>query len=130
MSDDTIEVNQEAVNQDYEAAYSEEAFWKKLAAVAILVGKEILLMVLTLYYCLLDPDTPTKASAIILGALGYFIVPLDAIPDVLPAVGYSDDLGVLALAFATVLTHIKEEHRQRAKEKLAEVLGEEGGSEK
>ena len=50
MSDDTVEVNQEAVNQGYEAAYSEESFWKKIAATAIRAGKEILLMVLTLYY--------------------------------------------------------------------------------
>ena len=86
-------------------------------------------MVLTLYYCLLDPDTPAKARTVILGALGYFIVPLDSIPDVVPAVGYSDDLGVLALAFTTVLIHIKPEHRQRANEKLARLPGE-GGSDR
>ena len=73
VSDDTVEVNQEAVNQDYEAAYSEEAFWKKIAAAAIRAGKKILLMVLTLYYCLQDPDTPPKAKTIIVAALGYFI---------------------------------------------------------
>ena len=131
MTDDTkvppVEVNQEAVNQDYAAAYSEETLWEKIAAVAIWVGKEILLIVLTLYYCLQDPDTPVKEKAIIVAALGYFIVPVDAIPDFVPAVGYSDDLGVLALAFATVLIHIKSEHRQRAKEKLGLLLGEEGG---
>ncbi len=123
-----VDVNQEAVNQDYEAAYSEEAFWKKIAAAAIRAGREILLMVLTLYYCLQDPDTPPKAKAIIVAALGYFIVPLDAIIDFVPG-GYADDLGVLAMAFAIVLIHIKAEHRQRANEKLALLLGE-GGSDR
>ena len=128
VNDDTVEVNQEAVNQDYEAAYSKEALWKKIAAAAILAGKKILLKALTLYYCLQDPDTPPKAKAIIVAALGYFIVPLDAIVDVAPG-GYVDDLGVLTMAFAIVLIHIKEEHQQRANEKLAELLGEEGGLE-
>ena len=73
VSDDTVEVNQEAVNQDYEAAYSKEALWKKIAAAAILAGKKILLRVLTLYYCFQDPDTPPKAKAVIVAALGYFI---------------------------------------------------------
>ena len=125
VSDDTVEVNQEAVNQDYEAAYSKEALWKKIAAAAILAGKKILLRVLMLYYCLQDPDTPPKAKAIIVAALGYFIVPLDAIIDFVPG-GYADDLGVLAMAFAIVLIHIKAEHRQRANEKLALLLGEAG----
>ena len=128
MSDDTVEVNQEAVSQDYEAAYSEEAFWKKIAAAAIRAGREILLMVLTLYYCLQDPDTPPKAKAIIVAALGYFIVPLDAIIDFVPG-GYADDLGVLAMAFAIVLIHIKAADRQRANEKLALLLAE-GGSDR
>ena len=125
VNDDTVEVNQEAVNQDYEAAYSEESFWKKIAAAAIRAGKESLLMILTLYYCLQDPDTPPKAKAIIVAALGYFIVPFDAIIDIVPG-GYADDLGVLAMAFAIVLSHIKAEHRQRANEKLALLLGEAG----
>ena len=125
VNDDTVEVNQEAVNQDYEAAYSEESFWEKIAAAAIRAGKELLLMVLTLHYCLQDPDTPAKEKAIILAALGYFIVPLDVIIDPLPG-GYADDLGVLAMAFAIVLSHIKAEHQQRANEKLALLLGEAG----
>ena len=127
MTDDTNSPPME-VNEDYAEAYSEESLWKKIAPVAIWVGKEILLKVLTLYYCLQDPDTPTKEKGIIMAALGYFIVPIDAIPDVLPAVGYSDDLGVLVLALAIVLVHIKPEHRQRADAKLAELLGEKGGS--
>ena len=85
-------------------------------------------MVLTLYYCLLDPDTPAKAKAVIVSALGYFIFPMDAIFDAVPVVGYSDDLGVLALALAAVLMHIKPEHWYLAREKIghAGIVGASG----
>ncbi len=73
---------------------------------------------LVLYRCLRDPNTPKWARTRIIGALGYFIFPLDAIPDVVPVAGFSDDLGVLALALATVALHIKPEHKQKAEEKL------------
>lgn len=103
---------------DYRAAYSEDSLRKKLAAFAATAGKEVVYQVLVLYYCFLDPDTPKKAKGQIVAALGYFIFPADAIPDFIPVVGYSDDLGALALAVASVAMHIKPEHKQRAEEKL------------
>ena len=103
---------------DYSAAYSENSLWKKLAAFAATAGKKVVWGVLVLYYCCLDSDTPMKAKGPIVAALGYFIFPADAIPDVIPFVGYSDDLGALALALAFVAVHVKPEHRQRAEEKL------------
>ena len=123
MNDDTRDVPPVEANQDYSAAYAPKALREKIAAAAKLAGKKLLRMVLTLYYCLQDPDTPAKAKGIIVAALGYFIVPLDAIPDIMPGAGYSDDLGALALAFAAVLMHIKQEHRQRAMRKLEDILG-------
>lgn len=98
--------------------YSDNSFWNKIKAVAASAGKEITEKVLTLYYCLCDRDTPARAKAVIGGALGYFILPLDAIPDITPIVGYTDDLGMLAFAFAMVAVHIKQEHVDQAKEKL------------
>ena len=77
-------------------------------------------MALVLYYCLKDPDTPLRARRIVTGALGYLILPVDAVPDFLPLVGLTDDLAVLAAAFAIVLVHIKPEHRRAAKEKMEE----------
>ncbi len=123
MNDDTRDAPPAEANQDYSAAYAPKALREKIAAAAKLAGKKLLRMVLTLYYCLQDPDTPAKAKGIIVAALGYFIVPLDAIPDIMPGAGYSDDLGALALAFAAVLMHIKQEHRQRAMRKLEDILG-------
>lgn len=72
------------------------------------------------YYCALDPQTPGKAKAIILGALAYFIMPMDTIPDFLALVGFSDDIAVLTLAIATIGSHMTEAHRVAARQALAE----------
>ncbi|MCE2398758.1 MAG: DUF1232 domain-containing protein [Gemmatimonadetes bacterium] len=117
--------------RDYGAEYSDESFWTKLKELAAKVGrggvkggKKILSMALVLYYCLMDSDTPGWAKSVIVGALGYLIFPVDAVPDFLP-VGLVDDLGVLAAAVAMVLVHIKPEHRRAAEEKLKEWFGAE-----
>ncbi len=78
---------------------------------------------LVLYYCLKDDDTPAWARGVIVGALGYLILPTDTVPDPLPG-GLVDDLAVLAAAFALVLVHIKPEHRRAAEEKMKEWFGD------
>lgn len=107
----------------YADEYSEEGFWEKLGKFAAKIGKKMLEMVLVLFFCLKDPETPKRAKAIIIGALGYFISPIDAIPDLTPVVGFSDDLGALALALAAVAIHIKPEHREQAAKMVEELLG-------
>src|SRR4051794_33556312 len=72
-----------------------------------------------LYFCLLDPKTPVWVKGIAAAALAYFILPLDAIPDLLPIAGFSDDAGVLAAALTAVSAHISDEHRARAKAWIA-----------
>ena len=67
--------------------------------------------------CLEDPDTPQWACRVIKGALVYFVMPIDAIPDFIPFTGFADDLAVLVLAMALVVIHIKPEHRKMAEEK-------------
>jgi uncharacterized membrane protein YkvA (DUF1232 family) len=66
------------------------------------------------YYCVLDGETPAHARAILLGALAYFIVPGDMIPDILPGLGFTDDAAVLMAALAAVRPHIKPRHRAAA----------------
>ncbi len=110
--------------RDYGAEYSDESFWEKLAVSAIKAGKEIVEKALVLYYCLQDDDTPAWARGTIMGALGYLILPTDAVPDILPGAGYADDLAVIAVAFALVLAHIKREHKRAAKEKTKEWFGD------
>jgi len=103
---------------DYGKTYSEDTFWEKVSKFAIRAGKEVIEKALILYFCLQDPDTPGWTKAVIIGALGYFIVPSDAIPDLTPIVGFTDDLGALAAALAVVTAHVKPEHKQMAQEKL------------
>ena len=86
-------------------------------------GEEVLETALKLYYAATDPDTPTWARTTMFAALGYFIAPLDAIPDAIPAAGFSDDLGVLVAAAATVAANLKEEHSEKARETLKKWLG-------
>ena len=78
---------------------------------------------LLLYYAMQEEKAPAWAKATIAAALGYFIVPLDAIADLTPAVGYADDLGVLALAVAAVATYINEDVRKKTAEKMHDWFG-------
>lgn len=71
------------------------------------------------YYCALDPATPAHVKAILLGALAYFIMPVDLIPDFVALFGFTDDAAVLLLAMNRVRQHIQPRHRQRAQEFLA-----------
>ena len=85
--------------------------------------QEALEKALMLYYCLKDSDTPTWARTVIAGALAYFILPTDAIPDALAMVGFTDDLGALAAAAFTVAAHVKDEHLAEARATASRWLG-------
>lgn len=101
--------------------YSDKTFWSKIKRFTANLGREALEKLLILYYCFQDPTTPKQDKTIILAALGYFIMPFDAIPDLLPG-GWTDDLGVLALAFARVTRSINEHHVEKALTKLNKLL--------
>lgn len=105
-------------SDNFSKEYKESSFWEKIKTYAIDAGKDVIEKALTLYYCLLDADTPVWAKTVIVSVLGYFIVPVDAIPDLTPVVGFSDDLGALVSALAIVAAHIKPEHKTKAQEKL------------
>src|SRR4051812_38845043 len=77
---------------------------------------------LAAYYCAFDRTTPLQVQAALLGALAYFVLPFDAVPDVLPLLGYSDDAAVLVAAMRLVATHIRPEHREAARRALARDL--------
>jgi uncharacterized membrane protein YkvA (DUF1232 family) len=68
-----------------------------------------------MYFCMLDPATPLWVKGTVAAALAYFILPFDAIPDLMPVFGFSDDAGVLAAALTAVASHVTDEHRARAK---------------
>ena len=111
-------------DNEYEAAYSEESFWQKLSQFAKAAGREVVEKALLLYYASQEEKAPAWAKATIAGALGYFIVPLDAITDLTPAVGYADDLGVLVLAIAAVATYINDDVRAKTADRMREWFGE------
>ena len=95
-------------------------FWRKLRGIAAqLPFAEDLLAA---YYCAFDRQTPLAVKAALAGALAYFVLPTDAIPDVLPILGFTDDAAVLATAIKLVSSHIRPEHRALAKEKLDALL--------
>lgn len=99
---------------EYGKEYSDEKFWRKLGPLAAGAGKSLMLNALTLYYALQDKDTPKWAKTVIIGALGYFILPMDAIPDFIPGGGLTDDFGAMAAAIGMVAMHIKPEHKEKA----------------
>ncbi len=107
---------------DYRS-YSEAGFWDKLAKYAKAAGREVVEKALQLFYAAQAPETPSQAKLHIYGALAYFILPLDAIPDYIPVAGYTDDIGALYAAFATVAAHITPEIVEQAKQKADEWFG-------
>lgn len=114
--------------QDAEAfmrrlAANEEAvrrgFWRKLRGLAAkLPFAEDLLAA---HYCAFDRQTPVQVKAVLLGAIAYFIVPTDFIPDYIPVIGYTDDAAVLATAVNLVATHMTADHREAARRLLARM---------
>ena len=99
-------------------------FWTKLRRVA---GKlPFLDMLLAAYYCALDPATPLRAKATLMGALAYFVLPVDLIPDFLTGIGFVDDGTVLYAAIRAVTEHIKPAHRERAKDLIQRKLVDAG----
>jgi uncharacterized membrane protein YkvA (DUF1232 family) len=104
--------------------YSDSGFWEKIKKYAKTAGKEVIEKALYLYYAAQESETPMWAKSVIYGALAYFIFPLDAIPDITPVIGYTDDLGTLAAAIATVSMYITDDVKSKAKQKLSDWFGD------
>jgi uncharacterized membrane protein YkvA (DUF1232 family) len=94
-------------------------FWRKLLREAAKIP--FLEDVLTAHYCAFDRQTPVYVRVILVGAIVYFVMPDDLIPDVLPVIGYTDDAAVIAAAMKAVSSHIKPEHREAARRMLARL---------
>jgi uncharacterized membrane protein YkvA (DUF1232 family) len=71
------------------------------------------------YFCAFDRNTPRRVQVALIGALAYFVLPFDFIPDMLPLVGFTDDAAVLATAIRLVAVHITPQHRDAARRVLA-----------
>lgn len=103
--------------------FNERGFWSKLKNNAKQIGQGTIEKVLWLFYAFQRPDTPLWAKGVIGGALAYFVLPVDAIPDFLPGVGYTDDLGAIGAAIGIVSFYINDDVKQQAKQKLLDWFG-------
>lgn len=119
-----MEEKAQGESNEYSNAYSENSLFDKIINTTQKAGINVIYAGLLLFYTLQKPLTPGWARATIVGALGYFISPLDAIPDITPVVGFADDLGALALAITAVAMFIDDEVKQKAKTKLKDWFGE------
>ncbi len=118
-----IEAIRQAEGGSNERAGRDEArvrndFWAKIRR----VGRNLPFVedAVAAYYCTLDPATPNRVKLILLAAIAYFVMPLDAVTDLLPLFGFADDAAVLAAAIAQVAGAIDEEHRQKARATLSD----------
>jgi uncharacterized membrane protein YkvA (DUF1232 family) len=110
--------------QKHEQHFSNESLWDKIQRYSKKAGSTVIYAVLLLYYTLQKPEVPLKVKATIAGALGYFILPFDLIPDIAMGVGYVDDLSIVTAALIQVAMYIDEDIKQQAKKKLAEWFGD------
>ncbi|MDL2267721.1 DUF1232 domain-containing protein [Desulfovibrio sp. OttesenSCG-928-G15] len=108
----------------YAAEFSNERFNATVESRGRRLSRQGLLGLFKLYHVLLSPDTPWLVKAGIIVVLGYFICPIDVIPDFIPVVGYADDLALVAAEVAALHSHITPEIQQKAEESVARIIPE------
>lgn len=109
--------------EKYGNNYSDDGLWNKIKGTAKKAGANLIYDVLQLFYVAKNPNVPMKIRAAMVAPLGYFISPVDLIPDLMPVVGYSDDAAVIATAIGIAHLYINDEIRQQAQEKLVAFFG-------
>ena len=90
----------------------QKGFWPKIRRTAARIP--FARQVVSVYYSARDPETPTAAKGIMLGALAYFVLPIDAVPDIFAGIGFTDDAAVIAALIATLGANIKRRHKDQA----------------
>ena len=114
--------------QKYEQHYNDSSFLDKITKYGKLIGINALYKAVQLWFVLQKPDVPASTKAIIMGALGYLIAPLDFLPDLMPVLGYTDDFVAITFALIKVQGYIDEEVERKSKNLLAKIFGEEAVS--
>lgn len=108
------------MDNQYSKYYSEESLWQKIKKYSKAAGAKVIYPVLLLYYAMTESKVSLKTKVFIAAALGYFILPTDAIFDLTPIIGYSDDLGVLLFALKQISSAITTEVKENARKKIVE----------
>ena len=109
---------------NYANKFSQTDFTEKIARIAKRAGSKLVYADLILYYTLQSDKVSAANKAMIIGALGYLISPLDVVPDAIPIAGLADDLGVLIFVLKKVWTDIDPSIQERSKEKLSKWFDE------
>jgi uncharacterized membrane protein YkvA (DUF1232 family) len=104
--------------QEKQQAKVDARFWPvfRRAVKSVPFGEDVV----AAYYCVRDPETPTRVRGILLAAFAYFVAPIDVVPDFIALIGFTDDLAVLTMAISSVRKYMKPEHYQKARDALAE----------
>ena len=121
---DPQQINEQVLAK-YEKDYSEVGLKEKILQYGKGLGLETMYRVLQLWLALRKPEVPPETKAIIVGALGYLIAPLDFLPDLTPVLGYSDDVMAITFALFKVSGYIDSEVKEEAKFLLAKIFGTE-----
>jgi uncharacterized membrane protein YkvA (DUF1232 family) len=108
----------------YQNHYSESGLLGKLSKVAKKAGQKIVYAVMLLYYVIQSPEISKGDKATIIGALGYFILPLDLLPDFIPLVGFTDDLSAILLALHAVWKNITPDVKAKASAKVSGIFSD------
>ncbi|HLN71983.1 MAG: YkvA family protein [Methylococcaceae bacterium] len=114
----------EASSKTYRQHYSDASFWDKIKGYAKAAGMKVVYAALLLQYMMKSNEVPLKTKLIISAALGYFILPVDVIPDFAPMLGFADDLGVLLLVLKHMASNVTPEIKSQAREHLHKWFGE------
>ena len=114
--------------QKYEQHYNDSSFLDKVTKYGKLIGINALYKAVQLWFVMQKPDVPAATKAVIMGALGYLIAPLDFLPDLMPVLGYTDDLVAITFALIKVQGYIDDEVERKSKKLLAKIFGDEAVS--
>ena len=108
----------------YEKYFSENELLQKIGKLGKSIGATVLYPVFLLFNLLKSGDINLKEKAMIIGTLGYFILPVDLLPDAIVGVGYADDAAALTAAVTALASCITEEMQQEAKQKVTDLIGD------
>jgi uncharacterized membrane protein YkvA (DUF1232 family) len=112
-----------AVNHHFAENFDDKGFWSKVTDVVRSAGEAVITEAFKAYFVAQASTTPGWAKAVLYGALAYFVLPLDAIPDAVPLVGFSDDISALGAALLATEAHATEETDRQAKDAARRLFG-------
>jgi|AGTN01.2.fsa_nt_gi Uncharacterized conserved protein len=108
----------------YARHYSDDSFWHKIEKYGRFAGAKAAYHAILLWYVATKPSTPLPVKMLIFGGLGYFILPIDAVPDFLVGIGYGDDIAIILGIISAYSMHMDDESKAKARAKVCEIFGQ------